>query len=292
MGENDEYCYGGTSMYMDGFQWRGVYCVIYQFPAWTLNARWKVFLACVGTILSGIFLEGIITARRQILLSKEFRKKSRNMKLYISMSIYGIQVTVGYLVMLIVMTYNIPLFICVILGLMIGHVLFQVIDIMKVSSKVLPKNKKLEAYSVNNSVSHKSSSIIIEGATPCCQNHVVSLDNNDDDNENNSNDHYGTFDKNDAKGKDHDETEVAQEAPESCCHEEKTMKKHEVVQEPPASCCHGHVVDDDEVEYKDTDKKIDGDYDIESSSLPISNPEVSCCGGDGSAGMKSGILHQ
>merc|ERR1711862_545664 len=64
-----------------------------------------------------------------------------------------------------------------------------------------------------------------------------------------------------------------------------TMKKHEVVQEPPASCCHGHVVDDDEVEYKDTDNKIDGDYDIESSSLPISNPEVSCCGGDGSAGM-------
>merc|ERR1711982_278529 len=112
--------------------------------------------------------------------------------------------------------------------------------------------------------------IIIEGATPCCQNHVVSLDNNDNDN--NSNDHYGTFDKNDAK--------------------EMTMKKYEVVQEPPASCCHGHVVDDDEVEYKDTDNKIDGDYDIESSSLPISNPEVSCCGGDGSAGMKSGILHQ
>merc|ERR1711862_182638 len=256
MGENDEYCYGGTSMYMDGFQWRGVYCVIYLFPAWTLNARWKVFLACVGTILSGIFLEGIITARRQILLSKEFRKKSRNMKLYISMSIYGIQVTVGYLVMLIVMTYNIPLFICVILGLMIGHVLFQVIDIMKVSSKILPKNKKLKAYS-----------IIIEGATPCCQNHVVSLDNNDDDNENNSNDHYGTFDKNDAKGKDHDETEIAQETPVSCCHEEKTMKKHEVVQEAPESCCHGRVVDDDEVEYKDTDNKIDGDYDIESSSL-------------------------
>merc|ERR1711862_624675 len=263
MGENDEYCYGGTSMYMDGFQWRGVYCVIYLFPAWTLNARWKVFLACVGTILSGIFLEGIITARRQILLSKEFRKKSRNMKLYISMSIYGIQFTVGYLVMLIVMTYNIPLFICVILGLMIGHVLFQVIDIMNVSSKVLPKNKKLEAYSVNNSVSHKSSSIIIEGATPCCH-----------------------------EEKTMKKHEVVQEAPESCCHEEMTMKKHEVVQDPPASCCHGHVVDDDEVEYKDTDNKIDGDYDIESSSLPISNPEVSCCGGDGSAGMKSGILHQ
>jgi len=138
----EEYCYSGTSMYMNGFQWKGIYCVIYLFPSWVLNTQWKMILAFSGTFFISIGLEGIITGRRIVLPII----KGKNTRLVVSTITYGIQLTLGYLIMLIVMTYSLPLFFSVILGLMAGHFLFH--------------------------LSTNSDPVVGEGATPCCQNHV------------------------------------------------------------------------------------------------------------------------
>jgi len=169
----NEYCYGGTSMYMNGFQWEGLYCVIYLFPSWVLNTPWKLLIACFGTILGGIAVEGVITARRMILQSKKFKLQNANTKLFISMILYGAQLTMGYLIMLVVMTYSGPLFISVIIGLMFGHVLFQVIPTTTTKTSDTTKKDK-----------NRDSSIVIEGVTPCCQYRVGEEDDSscgDDD---------------------------------------------------------------------------------------------------------------
>merc|ERR1712194_845018 len=179
----NEYCYGGTSMYMNGFQWEGLYCVIYLFPSWVLNTPWKLVIACFGTILGGIAVEGVITARRMILQSKKFKLQNANTKLFISMILYGAQLTMGYLIMLVVMTYSGPLFISVIIGLMIGHVLFQVISIPTTTAK---KGK------------NRDTSIVIEGATPCCQYRVPEQDGDDNDDDDSSSGEKKLDDDNDS----------------------------------------------------------------------------------------------
>ena len=62
----DQYCYGGTSMYMDGFTWQGTTCVIYLFQSWILNTPGKFALAAIGSILFGIALEFVLYKRRTV----------------------------------------------------------------------------------------------------------------------------------------------------------------------------------------------------------------------------------
>jgi len=140
----EPYCYSGTSMYMNGFQWKGVYCVIYLFPSWILNTPSKMAIACIGTLFTAVGLEGVITARRILLPKIQKRQK----KLLCSTIIYGLQLTLGYLIMLVVMTYSVPLFLCCIFGLMMGHFFFHL---------MIPTITADDA-------------VVVEGATPCCQN--------------------------------------------------------------------------------------------------------------------------
>ena len=56
MDTNDEYCYGGTSMYMDGFTWRGSVCVIYLFRSWVVTTPVQFVCAALGSILLGIII--------------------------------------------------------------------------------------------------------------------------------------------------------------------------------------------------------------------------------------------
>ena len=118
------YCYGGTSMYMDGFHWLDSACIIFLFPSWVLSSPGRIAVACFGTILLGILLEKVIHERRYFLL----RFDSGYGRLAVSALCYGIQLTMGYFVMLIVMTYSGPLFLSSIIGLMFGHVLFNAKD--------------------------------------------------------------------------------------------------------------------------------------------------------------------
>merc|ERR1719491_2300565 len=61
----------------------------------------------------------VIVRQRPIMIA---RVQNIKMKLAISASSYGMQLTLAYFLMLVVMTYSGPLVICVVLGLVTGHV--------------------------------------------------------------------------------------------------------------------------------------------------------------------------
>ncbi|CAB9496852.1 mucin 13, cell surface associated [Seminavis robusta] len=123
--ESDEpWCYGGTSMYMDGFNWVGSTCAIYLFPSIILETPGALVLACFFTILFGMSLEFVIQQRRVTV-----RKYGPGMsRLAVSATFYGLQLTMGYAIMLVVMIYSIPLFLSVVVGIVGGHVVFSAPD--------------------------------------------------------------------------------------------------------------------------------------------------------------------
>lgn len=134
--ENDVYCYGGTSMYMDGFHWiHQTTCVIYLFPGWVLSTRGKFAAACIGTIILGILVEYVIFNRRKTMIGFE---KGYG-RLAASSAFYGLQLTLGYIIMLVVMTYSIPLCMCCVLGFVCGHILFNAKDAIIVEMANKPK---------------------------------------------------------------------------------------------------------------------------------------------------------
>jgi len=119
------FCYSGTTMYMEGFQWiQSSTCVIVLFEAWVLNTPLKYCLAAFGTIFLAIGLEKFIQQRRKAMALMEVGTK----RLVASAAFYGVQLTIGYVLMLIIMIYSGVLFLSVILGLVIGHVLFNARD--------------------------------------------------------------------------------------------------------------------------------------------------------------------
>ena len=119
----DQYCYGGTSMYMNGFQWMGSACVIYLFPTWILSTPGKFSMACIGSILFGVVLEFILWKRRSV-----YALPPGVRRLFLSAMVYGIQLSMGYFIMLVIMTYSGPLFVSTVGGMMLGHVLFNAQD--------------------------------------------------------------------------------------------------------------------------------------------------------------------
>jgi len=119
------FCYSGTTMYMEGFQWiQSSTCVILLFPSWVLNTAWKYVLAVIGTTLLAIGLEKFIQQRRKAMACMEVG----NRRLLASAAFYGVQLTIGYALMLIIMIYSGILFFSVILGLVVGHILFNARD--------------------------------------------------------------------------------------------------------------------------------------------------------------------
>ena len=122
--KQEPFCYGGTSMYMDGFHWKDSVCIIYLFPSWILNSPGKFAAAALGSLFVGGLLEWIIMRRRTV-LSVMSPGRSR---LFAAAACYGAQLSLGYLAMLVAMTYSWPLFICIILGIVSGHILFNAKD--------------------------------------------------------------------------------------------------------------------------------------------------------------------
>jgi len=176
------FCYGGTSMYMEGFQWvQSSTCVILLFPSWVLNTAWKYAFAVIGTFLFAIGLEKFIQQRRKVMV---YMSESTKYRLLVSAAFYGVQISIGYLLMLIIMIYSGVLFLAVILGLVTGHILFNAKDAIWpiYESPILDET---EIGSDNNS-------------------HVVDSDNDDgDDDDNNNNaddDEYQSFTGNGCDG--------------------------------------------------------------------------------------------
>eukprot|EP00471_Norrisiella_sphaerica_P006583 CAMPEP_0184490978 /NCGR_PEP_ID=MMETSP0113_2-20130426/19326_1 /TAXON_ID=91329 /ORGANISM="Norrisiella sphaerica, Strain BC52" /LENGTH=590 /DNA_ID=CAMNT_0026875137 /DNA_START=122 /DNA_END=1894 /DNA_ORIENTATION=+ len=138
-----------VSMYMEGFVNPGgskQACVILLFQDWVLDTKAKFIGACFGVIIMGVALEMLIFLRRRQ-RSPKFRKMIPNLVYVMIEGIsYGLQTCLGYFLMLIAMTFSIPLFVCLIVGLALGHVIFN------------------------------TSGPVAEGATPCCEATSLAVD--------------------------------------------------------------------------------------------------------------------
>lgn len=113
---------------MQGFEWEATTCIVFLFSSWVISTRVALFGACIGTILLGMLVEAIIYQRRTV-MSKVYPKGGGKKKMILSAILYGAQLTFSYLVMLLVMTYSLPIFMSVVLGLVTGHVVFNWADI-------------------------------------------------------------------------------------------------------------------------------------------------------------------
>lgn len=125
-GSRGGFCTGsGLDMYMSGFtsifQPGDVACLNILFQGWTLSNPWTFALACCGTICLAMGTEGLVNRRRKL-----FRETppSRFRDIF-TVLLYGVQTILGYFIMLIAMTYQVELFMCVVLGLMMGHATFN-----------------------------------------------------------------------------------------------------------------------------------------------------------------------
>lgn len=191
--KSSDFCFGGTSMYMDGFNWFGDTCAIYLFRFWVLNSRFKLLVATIGTIFYGMVMELVIRLRRDYVPMLTTRRYSR---LVGSAMSYGAQLTLGYSLMLVVMIYSIPLFFAVILGLCLGHVAFNAKDALVPPGALSPSTAKEthqscctaeedegdanaegeeaipDCCSGKSTVAVEDEKRVPEGSTPCCQ-HII-----------------------------------------------------------------------------------------------------------------------
>ena len=160
------FCYSGTTMYMEGFQWiQSSTCVIMFFESWVLDSATKYVFAIIGTVLAAIGLEKFIQQRRKVMACME----EGPTRLVASALFYGVQLIIGYMLMLVIMIYSGALFLAVILGLVIGHILFNARDaIWPIIDSGNFDDDDLEETRSNGSTSSKTG---IEASMPkssCC----------------------------------------------------------------------------------------------------------------------------
>ena len=108
----------GTSMNMFGFV-SGLEpeenCIVLLFDAWLLDTPGKFAAGAIGSFAFAIFVELFMHIRQSYF--------KNNASFYIVS--FFIQIILGYLVMLIAMTYCVTLFVAVCAGLVLGHLLFH-----------------------------------------------------------------------------------------------------------------------------------------------------------------------
>eukprot|EP00537_Pseudo-nitzschia_pungens_P010080 CAMPEP_0172391928 /NCGR_PEP_ID=MMETSP1061-20121228/8212_1 /TAXON_ID=37318 /ORGANISM="Pseudo-nitzschia pungens, Strain cf. pungens" /LENGTH=384 /DNA_ID=CAMNT_0013122673 /DNA_START=432 /DNA_END=1586 /DNA_ORIENTATION=+ len=146
----------GMVMYMEGFHWTLApprnnnnnnnnhndnhgqrNCLNLYFESWTLDTRLKFFAAMVLVVVLGIVTEGLgrwkheVAKQQQQLQQQQqqqlwqSRPRSRSERLYWTHTVLqGLSILSAYLLMLVVMTYSLELFSCVIAGLTIGYRVF------------------------------------------------------------------------------------------------------------------------------------------------------------------------
>jgi len=124
---------GGMVMYMEGFQWtlKGEgSCLNFFFASWKLDTHSKFFAAMVCVVGMGIATEGINRWKHTVAQTAKARNNNNNNHNhhYAAMQhtcLQGLSILSAYLLMLVVMTYSFELLSCVIVGLMIGHYVFD-----------------------------------------------------------------------------------------------------------------------------------------------------------------------
>jgi len=135
-----DFCLGATDMLMQGFQSTKNQenstnlCIILFARKWTLSSTGKFAAGCVGVFFLGFLIEAIIALRRFIL--GKISLSNRLLHILVTGILYSVNLSLGYLAMLVAMTYSVELFICVILGLSIGNIIFN--SRMPVSENIDP----------------------------------------------------------------------------------------------------------------------------------------------------------
>lgn len=114
-------------------------CVLLLFQPWVLSSGTKYALGAIGVFAMALFNEGLVRYRENIrvwtvrsITEVQKRKVSKRViglvklrnKVLLSF-LYMIQMTMAYWLMLIAMTYEIGLFITLILGFGVGYLLFK-----------------------------------------------------------------------------------------------------------------------------------------------------------------------
>ena len=119
-----------TTMFMDGFTLNGggstSPCVALLFSSWSLHTPALLALGFFATVSLGMSIELLASIRRKLQnpgFCNCYNIPTSRQRAY-SVALYAVQVTFGYLLMLVSMTYHFVLFSAVIVGLVIGHVLF------------------------------------------------------------------------------------------------------------------------------------------------------------------------
>jgi hypothetical protein len=130
---DEKFCDGGMDMLMGGFETAGgstntsmKTCVILFFKGWKLDSAGKFSAACIGVFVLGVAIEALIWLRRKIVSRKRLMLNMPTpIRKLIVISLFGTNLVLGYLAMLVAMTYSVELFICVVVGLILGHALFN-----------------------------------------------------------------------------------------------------------------------------------------------------------------------
>jgi copper chaperone CopZ len=146
------FCVGpGTVMYMEGFAWstfgtrRGGHgggrarpeCVSFLFRGWALDSRAKFGAGCAGCVLLGLLAEGIALLRVYVHDASALtdaaadgrgggaRGRWRGWRRGAALGCHCAQLVVGYLLMLVVMSFSYELFAAAVGGLTLGHALTE-----------------------------------------------------------------------------------------------------------------------------------------------------------------------
>jgi hypothetical protein len=112
-------------MHMRGFVLHKSDCVILLFREWKLDAAWKFALGVLGIFALGILTELLTWSRRHVISSSAaLRRRPAAYRLSMGLA-FTVQCAIGYLLMLAAMTYQAEIFIAVVCGLGLGHLLFN-----------------------------------------------------------------------------------------------------------------------------------------------------------------------
>lgn len=112
-----------TAMHVTGFVWGAeeVPCLVYLSPGMELTTALKFWPAVVASAIIGVLFEFAVMRRRQLVS----RPPSTQFLCTYRVLAYASTTTLGYLMMLVAMTYSYELFLAAIGGCTLGHALFN-----------------------------------------------------------------------------------------------------------------------------------------------------------------------
>jgi len=162
---------GGMIMYMDGFRWSladNSPCLNLFFPGWTLDTSGKFAGAVLGVLALAVVTEGI--SKFRYVVQRRFRQARRTSSVRSPLkhrcaiaSLHTLQALMGYVLMLVTMTFSLELLLTVIVGLGLGYFLFFSEDDHHVTTNPCCSFMQNEADELE-----KEDGIVVQSTTGAC----------------------------------------------------------------------------------------------------------------------------